>query len=169
MIKGQRKLKLGRKATHTKALVRNLLRSLFTNGYLTTTTIKAKALRQEALKLLNDVKSPTPLVLKRISVRIGSRELVEKIVKYLSTNEGQVKVLKIGYRDGDKAQTSRVTLVGYNTKKEAVKVEKKDKKDEKVVEVKKTSRLGEVVKNVGKSVRNAAAPRTERARSRSGL
>ncbi|MCC7289942.1 hypothetical protein IT417_01685 [bacterium] len=169
MVKGQKKLKLGRKASHKRALVRNLLRSLFTTGYLTTTTVKAKALRQEALRVLATLKVGGINNLRSVSVTLGTRELVEKVVKYLNENEAKIKVLKIGFRDGDMAQTSRVTLVGYNVKKEAKKAEKKaDDKKEKTETKKSENRVADIVKNVGKNVRNVVTPK-QRATSRSGL
>lgn len=170
MIKGQKKLKLGRKASHKNALVKNLLRSLFTNGYLTTTTIKAKALREEALKLAGNFKAKSTLSSQRYTtMMLGKRELVEKLEKYLSENELKIKVAKIGYRDGDKAQTSRVSLIGFNLKKDTKKVgeDKKSKKETKEeVKVQKIEKKG---LNIGKSIKDVVAPRTERARSRSGL
>lgn len=170
MVKGQKKLKLGRKASHKRALVKNLLRSLFTYGYLTTTTVKAKALKMEASKLIHDLKNSNPSVLRRITSVLGDRKITEKAVKYLEKNEGLIKLLKIGYRDGDKAQTSRVTLVGFNTKKEQkTKVEKEDVKKEEKKEVKKTNRVVDVVKSVSKKVSNVVTPKTQRANTRSGL
>lgn len=170
MIKGQKKLKLGRKASHKNALVKNLLRSLVTNGYLTTTTIKAKALKEEILKLAGNYKKKGTLSSQRFTtMMLGKRELVEKLEKYLNDNELKVKIVKIGYRDGDKAQTSRVSLIGYNLKKE-LKKEKIEKKE--IKETKEEVKIQKVEKkglNIGKSIKDAVAPRTERSRTRSGL
>ena len=168
MIKGQKKPKLGRKASHTRLLLRNLLRSLFTNGYLTTTTIKAKALRQEALLLLNSLKkSPTLVNVKNASVQIGSREMVEKIVKYVKDNEPKIKLVKIGYRDGDKAQTSRISVIGYVVKK-AKTVKKEEKKEEiKKEVVKEQPKVRE--EGLGKRIKETFTGRRERSRSRSGI
>ncbi|MCK9368706.1 bL17 family ribosomal protein [Candidatus Dojkabacteria bacterium] len=168
MIKGQKKPKLGRKASHTRLLLRNLLRSLFTNGYLTTTTIKAKALRQEALLLLNSLKkAPTLVNVKKASVQLGSREMVEKIVKYVQGNEPTIKLVKIGYRDGDKAQTSRISVVGFIVKK-AKAVKKENKKDEKKAEVVKEQPKVKAV-GLGKAIKETFTGRRERSRSRSGI
>ncbi len=166
MVKGQKKLKLGRKGSHKRALVKNLIRSLFENGYLTTTTIKAKALRQEGLKLLNDLKSANPATLRNAQIVLGNVELLKKASEYVANNDAKIKLLKIGFRDGDMAQTSRVTLVGFNTKKEAIVVDKKDEKKKERVE--KTT--NKVRTNVAKVAKNqTSVVKTERARTRSGL
>lgn len=169
MVKGQKKLKLGRKASHKRALVKNLIRSLFSNGYLTTTTIKAKALRAEALKLLNDLKKANAADLRNAQVVLGTKELVTKAVEYIKNNDSSVKLLKVGFRPGDMAQTSRVSLVGFNTKKEEIK--KEDKKEEKKekVEKKNISNVVNAVQNVTKKVSSVARVKTERSRTRSGL
>lgn len=168
MIKGQKKPKLGRKASHKRLLLRNLLRSLFTNGYLTTTTTKAKALKQDALKMLNDLKKSQDMsLLKRESVSLGSRELVERIVKYVNENEPKLKVVKIGYRDGDKAETSRVSIVGYTVKKTKV-VKKEEKKEEVKAEiVKETPKVKP--QGIGKSIKESFTGRKIRSRARVGI
>ena len=51
MYKRVKKLKLGRKTAHRKSLVHNLLRSLFDKNFVVTTTLKAKALKQEEVLL----------------------------------------------------------------------------------------------------------------------
>lgn len=167
MVKGQKKLKLGRKASHKRALVKNLIRSLFENGYLTTTTIKAKALKQEGLKLINDLKNFNQAVSRNAQIVLGNVELVKKATEYVQKNDAKIKILKIGFRDGDMAQTSRVTLVGFNTKKEVAKTVEKETKKDKTKEVKKTSKIRENVKNVTKNL--SSVVKTERARTRSGL
>jgi large subunit ribosomal protein L17 len=167
MIKGQKKLKLGRKASHKRALVKNLLRSLFSNGYLTTTSIKAKALRAEALKLINDLKDSNAADLRNAQIVLGTRELVTKAVEYIKSNTPAVKLLKVGFRPGDMAQTSRVSLVGFNTKKEEIK--KEDKKEVKKEKIEKTNTVVNSVKNVTKKVTNVARVKTQRSTARSGL
>ncbi len=167
MIKGQKKLKLGRKASHKRALVKNLIRSLFSNGYLTTTSIKAKALRAEALKLINDLKDSNAADLRNAQIVLGSRELVTKAVEYIKSNTPAVKLLKVGFRPGDMAQTSRVSLVGFNTKKEEIK--KEDKKEVKKEKIEKTNNVVNTVKNVTQKVTNVARVKTQRSTARSGL
>ncbi len=167
MIKGQKKLKLGRKASHKRALVKNLIRSLFSNGYLTTTSIKAKALRAEALKLINDLKDSNAADLRNAQIVLGSRELVTKAVEYIKSNTPAVKLLKVGFRPGDMAQTSRVSLVGFNTKKEEIK--KEDKKEVKKEKIEKSNNVVNSVKNVTKKVTNVARVKTQRSTARSGL
>lgn len=169
MVKGQKKLKLGRKASHKRALVKNMIRSLFSSGYLTTTTIKAKALRQEALKLINDLKVDTNTALRRAQIVLGSKNLVNTAVEYVKGNTASVKVLKVGYRSGDMAQTSRVSLVGFNTKTTEVKKEKEEVKEKKVTVKKTEKKVNSASNSVSKKVTKVARVNTERSRTRSGL
>lgn len=167
MVKRIKKAKLGRKASHKRLLVRNLLRSLFTNGYLTTTTIKAKALRDAALKLMNSLKKNSSLsALKAATVTVGGRELVEKIVKHVKANEPKLKLVKIGYRDGDKAETTRISIIGYSVKEEKKTAEKKQTKKEEKKEVKQAVKGPRAQE---KQVKGKLAIKRERSRTRSGL
>lgn len=169
MVKGQKKLKLGRKASHKNALLKNMVRSLFSNGYLTTTTIKAKALRMVGLKLLNDLKENSATAKRRAQEVLGNKKLVEVAVEYLKNEKTGIKVLKVGFRPGDMAQTSRVSLIGFNTK--TTKSKKDDKKEEsKEKEVKSEgNRLVNTLNNVTKKVNTKSIAKTERSRTRSGL
>lgn len=170
MYKRAKKAKLGRKASHRSALMMNLLRSLFTNGYLTTTTIKAKALKGDTLRLFSKLSKADKLYIQReLTAILGNRKIVEKAVKYVSDGDPKIKVVKVGYRDGDMAQTSKVTLVGYIVKKAKRKLKKADKKEEKKEE--KIEKKEEHIekRTVGKVVKEVFTGRKERARTRSGL
>lgn len=175
--------KLGRTDSHRKALYANQLSILFSTGKLETTTVKAKAMKRAASKLMNKaLNSKNQVVLARnLSVELKTEESRKKLVEYARTVGTKISIVRVGYRAGDNAQKAELTLPDYSkvaTKK--VKVEKKAKK----VEVKKVEKA-EVVKpeamveaakeqaNKGgfaqKIKQTFTGGSKERARSRSGL
>jgi large subunit ribosomal protein L17 len=167
MYKRNSKKKLGRKSTHRKALINNLLRSLFTNGKVETTTPKAKVLKSKAGRVIARAKrnGETLSGARYLTEVFGKRELAEKVVEY-AKKDNTIEIVKIGFRAGDNAEKSRVTLTGFKGKK----VEKKDiKKDSKKKEVKKETTSAKKVVNTKKEAVKAAPVKQARSRTRSGL
>ncbi|KKR05667.1 MAG: 50S ribosomal protein L17 [candidate division WS6 bacterium GW2011_GWF2_39_15] len=171
MFKRQSFKKLGRKASHRSALKKNLLRSIFQSGHVTTTTPKAKMLRGEVQSLLNKVvKSEKSLNLFRdLESILGTRKLVDAVIAYTGVSKMGVKVLKVGFRPGDNAEKSKVELVGFKVEKKTV-VKKETKKAEETKEVEQPERKGlKSILGTGKSVGKRMTVKRERARTRSGL
>ncbi|MBI2357149.1 hypothetical protein HYV12_03830 [Candidatus Dojkabacteria bacterium] len=178
MFKRQSFKKLGKTATHRKSMKKNLLRSIFQSGYVTTTTPKAKMLKAEVESFISSiVKAEKGLNLeRRLENTLGTRTIVEEAVNYVGSNKGLVKITKVGYRAGDNAQVSKVELVGFKvTKKEVVKkVSKKEKKTEvkdvETKEVKPVAKKGlRGILTSTKGVNKNVSVKKERARTRSGL
>ena len=167
MYKRIKKAKLGRKSSHRKSLKHNLLRSLFDKNYVLTTSPRAKVLKQEASSLIEKalIKKEELFFRRDLQVMFGSDILVKKFVEYVGKDKVGVRIVKVGFRAGDNAETSRVSLIGMEKKK---KIEKKDEEKEVVkkdrVEKKIVGRAQE--KKVDTT---AVVHRTERAKSRSGL
>lgn len=134
-IKGK---KLGRKKTHREALIKNLLRSLFDNNYVVTTTAKAKVLKQEATSLIEKGKTrDKDLHFKRELIKIlGKDELIKKYEEYLKKENIGVGFVRVSFRSGDNAEMARVFLLGLDKKKTPVKKSKKEEKEEKEKEQK---------------------------------
>lgn len=172
MFKRQGFKKLGKKASHRNAMSKNLLRSIFQSGYVTTTTPKAKMLKGEVESLISRVKKAEKSLnlYKYLETVLGNdRKLSEAVIKYTDDN-GAVKIVKTGYRAGDNAQKSKVELVGFKTEKKEVKAKAETKSAKAVTEPKKVEKRG--LKNVltgGKSVSKNVAVKKERARTRSGI
>ncbi len=172
--------KLGRKKSGREALIRNQIRSLFTYGFLVTTTPKAKALKSEVESFLSKTSEDSLQTQRTLYSVLGNASLVQKASKLLKEGENKVGIIKVGFRDGDNAETSKVSLLSYEDvfgkKKKSVRSKKKDKKEEKkkgeteFVEEKKDDKVvekGEVDKsklNIKDRFINK-----ERARSRSGI
>ena len=134
-IKGK---KLGRKKAHREALIRNLLRSLFDNNYVVTTTAKAKVLKQEASSLIEKGKTKGKNLnfQRELSDILGKDELIKKYEDYLKKENVGVGFVRVSFRSGDNAEMSRVFLLGLDKKKTPVKKSKKEEQKEKEKEQK---------------------------------
>lgn len=168
MYKRVKKAKLGVKASHRVSLRRNLLRSLIQNNSVTTTTPKAKVLKMDASSLITKGQKAEDLGTRRsLQTTLGNAELVKKLIEYSAKEGTGVKIVKVGFRDGDNAEMSRVSLMGIE-KKKAEKKEKEIKEEKKVVEKKETNRRA-ILAGDKKVDTKTVVKKTERARTRAGL
>ena len=118
--KGRR---FGGSASHQKAMMANLAASLFAAEGIVTTEAKAKALRPVAEKLITKAKKAQDEgsaarvhQLRLIQGYLGDREMTHKLVnevapRYLQRNGGYTRILKLGTRQGDRADMARIELV----------------------------------------------------------
>ena len=172
MYKRVKRKKLGKKKSHRESMINNLLRSLFDNNYVVTTTPKAKVLKSEASSLIEKGKKYKEELSfrRRLEVILGDSQIVKKYKEYITKEKVGVSFVRVGYREGDNAEISRVYLLGMDKKKKKTAKSKKDetkeekKKDEKGTESKILEQ--EIDKKVDKT---ALIKDTRRATSRSGL
>ena len=112
-IKGR---KLNRNSSHRKALFRNLSIALITNEGIKTTLPKAKELRPFIEKIMTISKKDS-LANRRLALSIlGNEGAVLKLFKEIgprivSRNGGYTRILKHGFRVGDKAPMAYMELV----------------------------------------------------------
>jgi large subunit ribosomal protein L17 len=112
-IKGRQ---LGRNSSHRKALFRNLAISLLQHELIKTTLPKAKDLRPFVEKLLTLSKKDN-LANRRLAISIlGNQEIIDKLFKEIgprvsARNGGYLRILKFGFRTGDKAPMAIVEIV----------------------------------------------------------
>lgn len=112
-IKGR---KLNRNSSHRKALFRNLSIALITNEGIRTTLPKAKELRPFIEKIMTISKKDS-LANRRLALSIlGNEGAVIKLFKEIgprivSRNGGYTRILKNGFRVGDKAPMAYMELV----------------------------------------------------------
>ena len=111
-----RERKLGRTASHRRALLRNLVTSLVLEDRVETTEAKAKALKPLADKVvtlgkrgdLHARRQAAAFLLQPAAVK----RLFEDIApKYTERNGGYVRILKTGIRRGDAASMAIVEWV----------------------------------------------------------
>ena len=169
MYKRIKKAKLGRKETHRNSLRRNLLRSLFEKNYVVTTSPKAKVLKSDASSLLEKGKMNKDKVtfIRDLQVILGDDKLIKKLKDYLTKEKVGVIITKVGFRSGDNAEKSRVTLLGMEKKKKIVK--KDDEKDGNKKVEKHEPKRRSVFGQEKKVDTTVTIKKTERARTRAGL
>lgn len=110
---------LGREASHRKALLENLARSLVKYEMIQTTDAKAKELRSYADRLITLGKRGDLHARRQALARLGNPALVAKIFDDLAKRDeisgregGYTRIIKLGNRRGDNAPISRISWVG---------------------------------------------------------
>ena len=116
MRHGKRIAKLGRTAPHRKAMLSNMMASLFINERITTTQTRAKELKRTAERVLTCAKKGDLHARRQVLRVIADKQVVAKLFdelgpRYKSRNGGYTRVIKLGPRRGDGAFMSIVELV----------------------------------------------------------
>ena len=109
--------KLGRTASHRKAMLANMAASLIKYERIQTTDAKAKALRPFVEKLITFGKRgdlhARRLVISRLRDKEATRKLFEDIApRFDERHGGYTRILKVGRREGDAAPISLIEFVG---------------------------------------------------------
>ena len=107
---------LSRTATHRKALLRNLVTSLFRHDRVEPTTAKAKELRPYAERLITLARRGDVHSRRLAGRKIQDREVLGKLFediapRYEERPGGYTRILKVGHRKGDAAEMSLIELV----------------------------------------------------------
>ena len=115
MRKHDKNKKFGRERGERRALVKSLVRSLIVHEAMTTTEVKAKAIRPIVEKLVTRAKGAT-LADRRILVsRIGdakaAKKLVDVIAPKMKRNGGYTRVIKLPLRKKDAAKMAYIEFV----------------------------------------------------------
>ncbi len=111
-ISGRR---LHRPSAHRGALLRNLVKDLFTHEAIRTTEAKAKEARRPAERMITLGKNGS-LHARRQALRyLNDRDIVAKIFdeiapRYADRQGGYTRILRIGRRQGDGAMISQLEL-----------------------------------------------------------
>lgn len=108
--------KLNRNSSHRKAMFRNMASSLFEHEIIKTTVPKAKELRRVAEPLLTLAKEDSVAHRRQAFDRLRDRDVVTKLFnelgpRYVDRPGGYLRIMKCGYRAGDKAPMAYVELV----------------------------------------------------------
>lgn len=107
---------LNRTSSHRKAMFRNMAVSLFRHEQIRTTLPKAKELRRVAEPLITLAKESSVANRRLAFNRLRDREIVSKLFddlgkRFQDRPGGYLRILKCGYRTGDKAPMAYVQLV----------------------------------------------------------
>jgi large subunit ribosomal protein L17 len=116
------KRKLNRDSSARKAMLKNLVTSLFTYDHIVTTEARAKETRRIAERLITTAKADTlharRMVLRLITRKETVKRLFHEIAPNFSEkNGGYVRLIKIGPRKGDAAFMTMVELIGMKERK----------------------------------------------------
>lgn len=120
MRHGKKFNKLGRKASHRKAMLANMACSLITEKRIFTTVAKAKELRKFVEPLITRAKQPTMHNTRIVYARLLNnkgvvQELFERVgPKVADRPGGYTRILRTGKRLGDNAEMCMIELVDYN-------------------------------------------------------
>ena len=122
--------KLNRTSEHRKALIKNMLNSLIKYEQIITTLPKAKVLKPQADKIITLGKKDTLHNTKSLFTKLQDKKSANKVKKtlakrYLNRNGGYTRIIKAGFRYGDKAPMAVIEFVDRDL--EAKKVDKKKK------------------------------------------
>jgi len=108
--------KLNRTTAHRLAMLRNMTNSLLKHEVIKTTLPKAKELRRVAEPIITLGKKPS-LANRRLAFnRLRDRDMVVKLFaelgpRYATRNGGYLRILKVGFRQGDNAPMALVELM----------------------------------------------------------
>ena len=108
--------KLNRNSSHRKAMFSNMAASLMRHEVIKTTLPKAKELRRVAEPLITMAKTDSVHKRRLAFARLRDREVVTKLFdelgpRYKDRPGGYLRILKMGFRTGDKAPMALVELV----------------------------------------------------------
>ncbi|MBS7240197.1 50S ribosomal protein L17 [Treponema sp.] len=133
---------LSRTTAHRRAMSRNMVTSLFRYERITTTEAKAKEVRKAAEKLITRAKVDS-VHNRRIAAKfIADEKILNKLFTEIGPrmkdrNGGYTRILKLGFRQGDAADTVIFELVDYKLPEAGAEDAKASKKSAKKAEAEK--------------------------------
>jgi len=119
---------LNRNSSHRQAMFKNMAGSLVKHELIKTTLPKAKELRRVIEPLITLAKQDSVANRRLAMARTGDKEVVGKLFnelgpRYEQRPGGYIRILKCGYRTGDKAPMAYVELIDRPEVEEVVEIE----------------------------------------------
>lgn len=119
MRHGDKIKNLSRTASHRRALLSNLASQLITHKRVVTTLAKAKALRVYVEPLITKAKENTTHQRRIVFSYLQDKDAVTELFSTVSEKVagrpgGYTRVIKLGARVGDNAETALIELVDFN-------------------------------------------------------
>ena len=123
--------KLNRTSEHRKALLKNMLNSLIKYEQITTTLPKAKFLKPQADNIITlgkkDSLQNTKLLISKLQDTNSANKVKKTLSKrYLNRKGGYTRIIKAGFRYGDKAPMAVIEFVDRDVEAKKADVKKKD-------------------------------------------
>ena len=115
---------LNRNSSHRQAMFQNMANSLFLHEVIKTTLPKAKELRRVVEPLITKAKSDSIANRRHVFSKLRDDAMVAKLFTelgpfYKDRPGGYVRILKAGFRTGDKAPMALVQLVDFESGEQA--------------------------------------------------
>ncbi len=125
--------KLGRTAAHRKAMLSNMAAALITYKKIKTTDPRAKELRRYIEPLITFAKRGDMHARRQVLKKLHHKNIVNTLFSeiapvYANRNGGYTRIIKLGFRDNDRAPISLIELVDI-VGTESTGEDKKSKKD----------------------------------------
>jgi len=119
MRHGDKIKNLGRTNSHRKALLSNLACELIAHKRIVTTLAKAKALRVYVEPLITKGKENTTHQRRMVFSYLQDKEAINELFSTIAEKVGgrpggYTRVIKLGARQGDNAETALIELVDFN-------------------------------------------------------
>jgi len=116
---------LNRNSSHRKAMFQNMANSLFLHEAIKTTLPKAKELRRVVEPLITKAKSDSVANRRHVLSKLRDDAMVAKLFTelgpfYKDRPGGYVRILKAGFRTGDKAPMAIVQLVDFESDEQTI-------------------------------------------------
>ena len=116
---------LNRNSSHRKAMFQNMANSLFLHEAIKTTLPKAKELRRVVEPLITKAKSDSVANRRHVFSKLRDDAMVAKLFTelgpfYKDRPGGYIRILKAGFRTGDKAPMAVVQLVDFESGEQTI-------------------------------------------------
>ena len=123
--------KLSRTHSHRKALLRNLVTSLFIHERIETTVAKAKEARRMGERMITFAKRGDVAARRHVSRFVHGDDVVRKLFDtvapwYAERNGGYTRIVRVGRRLGDAGETALLELVKSPELREKLRKEKEE-------------------------------------------
>jgi len=144
-------------SSHRKAMMANMLTSLFEHERIKTTVMRAKALSREADKMITLAKRQTLHSRRLVERDIKNKTILKKLfddigMRYTNRNGGYTRIIKMsGYRHGDGASLALIELTERMRQDETDAPKKEKNKEEKTIPKKLAAAAGKVKKKLVKT------------------
>ncbi len=117
-------VKLKRDISARRALLRGLVTNVIEEERITTTVPKAKAARPLVEKMITLAKEDNLSARRQAAAFLMNKEAVEKLFdkigpRFNQRSGGYTRIIKLGWRKGDGAETAKLELVGSELVKRA--------------------------------------------------
>ena len=138
--------KLNRTSEHRKSLIKNMLNSLIKYEQITTTLPKAKLIKPQIDKIITIGKNKGLHNKKSLFSKLQDKANAKKVFttlskRYETRKGGYSRIVKAGYRYGDKAPLAIIELVDRDINAKMIDVKKKVTENKEVLKDKKTQEI----------------------------